>query len=412
MGFLFNKKKQEAVSSSNKENENLETNFSSGNIKITVSNDSNQEIKSKKKEIFKFVSIIISFVLIILTIICLCFSIANKTYKKNEADSYIILTNSNYTNSRNTYEQFGKENQKKINDYAILGNKLFISESKIVPSSISADKIECWNKTKNNFALWNLSTNTSEYHKTNFLNNKFYIDLSKCEEGDYLIYSQNDSNKVMNYSEVHPYSINSKESINLEFYTLPDEQGNRKKVKIRNNNISPFTIISIVNYGSKLPENYYDIVIFNEEYNSSTLEKVSSLKEDVNNNIKEIIDSINSNSKYKIKYVNTINDAIETNSVLSISLSSTLDNEYSTSVFIDKMNSNILSDGYLSSYDKNPEIRELTGYLDCAGMNYYNVIGNNISSPIDNKIGKEAYILNIQNEIDLNSKIIKFINSI
>lgn len=409
MAIFFNKKRQETIDEK-KEQKNESDFISNNNINITVSNDNKNDLK-QEKNIFKYLTIILSLILILLTIICCCFAISKKSYSKNENDNFITLTNKNYTNSKLIYDKFGKNNINKIKDYSLIGSKLFVSESKIVPESISSTLATRWTSNGNNFALYNLTNNTSEYHRTDFASEKFYIDLKNCEEGDYIIYNQNSTGQNISLTEINPYSISSENSINLIYYSLPNSNGQRKKIQIRNNKSTPFTIITVSNYGNNLPSNYYDGVISKEIFNYLNLEK-NEINENELTTIENQISILNSKSIYKIKFVNSLEQIYSTNAIFSLSLSSTIDSDYKTSIYISKENSNLLSDTSLKNYDKNPEIREITGYLDCAGMSYYDVVGNNIiSSSSSNHIGKEAYIIKINNILDLNTTISNFISS-
>ncbi len=410
---IFSNKKRQDKSEEKKELTQQKEFISSDNIKITVSKnheENSTKEKNKNNNLIKFITLFFSSLMIILTIICCSFAISKKSYSKNENDSFITLTNKNYTNSKLIYDKFGKDNQNKIKDYSLIGTKLFISESKIVPELLSNENSTKWTSNGNNFALYNLTNNTSEYHKTDFINEKFYINLANCEEGDYIIYNQSSTGQPLSISEINPYSIKSNDSINLTFYSLPNNEGTRKKIRLRNNKVSPFTIITVSNFGKNLPNNYYDCVISKEIYNYLTLEK-NQINENELNTIENQISDLNSKSVYKYKFVKSLDEINSTNAVYSICLSSTVDCEYKTSVYISKQNANILTDTSLKNYDKNPEIREITGYLDCAGMSYYDVIGNNIiGSSSSNQIGKESYILKVDNILDLNTTISNFIS--
>ncbi len=413
---MFKKKNKSNIDTSNQNQNEDSTNsrsFSAENININISTSSPNKEKegTKKSKLFglEIFTGIISVSLIIYSIFCISMAISSKSFHKQDANSYILLTNTNYSNSRITYEAFGKNNQNKLKDYAIIGNKLFLSEHKITNTMLENPSETGWISSNNNFSLLNLSTTASEYHKTNFANHLNYIDLSKCEEGDYLIYSQSSTNNpTKDYSSINPYSIDNDEAISLTFYTTPNNENQRKKITLKNNRVSPFTVITVVNCGSVLPSDYYDCVLSYQLYDTENLTSKSSPSDLEKNTLKTIVDFINKNTNYHFDFQTSMATIYKTKATFSFSLSTNLTKDYIGSVFICPDNASVFLDGELKGYDKNPEIRENTGYLDKAGEAYFGVVGNDLGLNDTYHLGKESYLINA-NDKDITSSIINLV---
>lgn len=412
---MFKKKKSMDGDISQIKPESDSQSFSSGNININITtNPENKTADTAKRKSFLGIKIftgIASASLMVYSIFCVSMAISSKSFHKQNIDSYILLSNTNYSNSRITYEAFGKNNQRKLKDYAVIGNKLFLSEHKITNTMFSNPDESGWISSNNNFSLLNLTTNASEYHRTNFANHLNYIDLSKCEEGDYLIYAQSSTNNpTKDYSSIHPYSIDIEESLSLTFYTTPNDSGQRKRVTLKNNKVSPFTVISISDCGSVLPSNYFDCVLSYQLYDTKDLHYISDPSDLEKNTLKTIVETINSSTNYRFDYQTTMNGIYNTNASYSFSLSRDMDTDYIGSVFICPNKSSVLESGELNGYDKNPEIRENTGYLDKAGQAYFDVVGNDLGTIDTNHLGKESYLVNA-NEKNITSAIIQLMDT-
>lgn len=361
----------------------------------------------------KWFTAIFSICFLTFSVFCVIMSINKISNSTNKKDNYITLTNSNYANSRKVYESFGTNNQNKLKDFAVIGNKLFLSEHKITANQLYENATNYWSSDNSNFSLLNLSTETSEYHKTNFANGVNFIDLSKCEEGDYLIYNQLTNNTPSkNNAEINPYSFFTNDSINLSFYSLPNKEGKRKKITIKNNKISPFTVITVLEVGSQLPLNTYDGILSYQIFDNYYLKENQTPGEAENSALEKIADQINKQTHFKFITSSSLLNMKSTKAVLSFSLSKDIEEDFISSIFISKNNSSVLQDGTLKGYDRNPEVRELTGYLDHAGQGYFDVIGNDIFPTDYDYLGKESYLLNISDATDLTTKIIDFLNSI
>ena len=420
--MFSNKKRKDAEEDAEKKSEDsiLDSDVSSGKVHITVtSKDSETKAEKptkKKNTALKFLTVASTVAMLSFSVYCISVGIYNASNRSDNDDGYLTLLNTNYSNSRISYERFGFENKGKLRDYAIIGNKLFLSENKITADCLTTEDSSNWisSAESSNFSLFNLTSEAHEAHRTDFASGRNYIDLSACEEGDYLVYPQSTSNKPSNgpYKDIHPYSILSSKTISMTFYSLPNKDGTRKRIRFRNNSQSPFTLITIQNCGSELPSGYYDAVIAYQEYDDLTLSRSTTPGTGEQSAGETIAKEISAQTDFRVKFENSIESTAKSNAPLSIFLAKDMNADYISSVFIDSVKASVLEDGYLKGYDRNPEIRELVGYLDQAGKSYRNVIGNDILSPVENRIGKESYLLNIQNQNDIRKSVVEFLNRI
>lgn len=382
---MFKKKK--------KENTKAEETAS---IHATMADSGHTEKENGKKSRFPLVVKIISSALVVSSAAFLCYSIylfIDDTKNSASDDAYITLNGKTIQESKNILSMFGDEKKNKAYDYAILGDKFFLSETKITPSILDGSATNYIGEGKNNLFLYNLTTNQSKFAlgETDIKNHQYYFDLSVLDEGDYLIYS--DEGSFSSLKDYNPYSLSCDKTIHYETYTLPNEDGIRKRITIRNNKESPYTILNVKKCGSTLPTKNYDLVVFKSEYDSS-LNKIEENDLESYNKARKVIEETYS-YKYKIKFASSLQEAYDTTATLSISLTGE-DMNY-MSIFSKKNSSflqaNTLSDNLLAGYDKNPEIRELSGYIGRAGENLSSVTGNATITHSDSHIGKDSYLI-------------------
>lgn len=384
-------------------------------INIVVNNIPETKAVPKKKSQVEITLKIISTALVLAllgTSIYAIYEVINEqAYAEEKDDSYILLNSKNFADSQAVYSKFGTadttiSNKLKIKDYALLGARLYLSESKITPSSLaSSDLTSVVGTGYSDIALFSLSTESSSPStlSTSFKNGKYYIDLSDCSEGDYLIFPiteyYDSTNNSLDMAKIYPFSINSSDAINTTFYSLPSEDGTRKRISLKNNTASPYTVISVVNCGSTLPTNYYDAVIYDAQYQESsdslTYQSSSSAER------LSVLSTIASNlevSRYKIKAVSSLVEAIEANSNISLALSNSISESrcsiYNSYGFSTLKTKTLSSNSQLGGYDFNPEIRETAGYLGLAGQAYAGIIGNDLVPSVSSKLGKESFIIN------------------
>ena len=98
------------------------------------------------------------------------------------------------------------------------------------------------------------------------LNQKCYLDFSLVSPGNYLVYPY--SGELSSTEQnIAFYSIDEEDAISETIYTLPDEKtGERKRISFLNNSLSPYTVIKVNEAGNQLPSDYYDMVLFYQEY--------------------------------------------------------------------------------------------------------------------------------------------------
>lgn len=419
--FSNKKRKDTEEETEKKKNDNiLDSDVSSGKVHITVTSKESEpkaEKKTKKKNTaLKFLTIASTIAMLSFSVYCISAGIYKAANQNDNDDGYLTLLNTNYSNSRISYERFGFENKGKLRDYAVIGNKLFLSENKITADCLTSKDSTNWisSDESSNFSLFNLTSQAHEAHRTDFANGRNYIDLSGCEEGDYLIYAQSTNNKPSTdpYKDINPYSILSSKTISLTFYSLPSKDGTRKRIRFKNNSQSPFTLITIQNCGSELPSGYYDAVIGYQEFDEKDLSKNNTPGTGEQSAGETIAHEISAQTNFKVRFEDSIESTAKTDAPLSIFLGKDMVSDYISSIFIDPEKASVLEDGNLKGYDRNPEIRELVGYLDQAGKSYRNVIGNDILSPVEERIGKESYLLNIQNQNDIRKSVVEFLSKI
>lgn len=317
-------------------------------------------------------------------------------------DSYITLNGKSITDSKKIYGEFGKSKQKKARDISLIGTKLFVSESKITPSLYASSDTEAISGSGNNFYLYNLTSDVplSATAKSDFAHHKFYIDLNGLEEGDYLLYSDPNSSADKK-SDINPYSLSFSAPLSLETYSLPDSKtGIRKRIRIRNNEASPYLLINVRQAGTTLASNYADAVLFassyQEEEDGVFTEKEGSAE--LNERLSSLQESLSQSGKYQIKVVSSLEEAISTHAPYAFALSEDITEDITSLYTLDEVTygdtycTNLLpSSSALAGYDANPEIRENTGYLDEAGRGYASVIGND-TTYFASYQGKESFL--------------------
>ena len=382
------------------------------NIQITL-NTPNANNQSEKKKVSTLIVKIISGTLVIASAALLCYSaflLINQSKESATNDSYITLNGKTIQESKTVYSEFGIQKKKKASDFALLGSKFFLSESKITPSLLSSGTEAVFGQGSKNLYLYNLTSKQSTFAlgQTDTDSHRYYIDLNGLSEGDFLCYSS--TGPFASNKDYHPYSLSTNQSINYTTYTLPNSDGIRKRITIRNNKESPYLLLNVKNCGSTLPTKNYDVVIFPAEYTKkdSTLEKTTTYTdkewESLTSTLTEKLPK-----RYKVKFASSLQEAYDTNATLSIAIGKQ-DGDY-TSTYIATSTSSYLTDtltdGTLKGYDTYPEIREMASYLGKAGENNSEVIGNDVETSSDLHTGKESYLLS---EDKIEEKIISLLS--
>lgn len=352
----------------------------------------NEPKKEKKFSFLRLFTLLLSLSCLAFSVYCVALRIVQGNGNGENANSYLTLTGKSINDSKAVYSTFGQKNKKKINDYAFVGTKFFLSEYKITPSTLKSKTFSS-DTTTTDFSLYDLTndTVTALSNRTAFSSNKFFIDFSKVSAGDYLIYPYYGDEKT---DKPDCYSLADESTVLTSIYTLPDSNGERKKVTLKNNASSPFTLITVKNCGSVIPDDYYDAVLFYQEYtDGKTASAVSSESVD---KLKSIQNSIYEENGYKIYVASSLEEAVNVNATVSLCVSSSQE-EIMTSLFTntnyDSYNVSALEESELVGYDEVPEIRECVGYLDHGGEGYVSVVGNSTVRKNTSRIGKESFLL-------------------
>ncbi len=360
------------------------------------------EKKEEKKEGFplagKIACSLICLSLLALSVYSLVSLIRQGTGGGKSKEDYIVLEGKNVNETRDFFNQtdkngnlkFSKDNKNKIKDYYFIGSKLFVSENKLTPSRYK-DNLVSMAEGKD-IALYSISSDVNYSYNSN-LSTKIsssiaYIDLNQAREGDYLLYPIGGTEDGQ--SGIAPYSIDSDEGIEESVYTLPDKEGKRKRVTLKNNRNSPYTILSVRNCGSHLPSNCYDILLRNQQYKETQdgYRPIDSSGEDLSSLAEKL-----GQDSLSVKAVSSLSEASKRKSSLLFTLPLEEGKGY-TSLFtpLTSLQTKVRESSDLKGYDAIPEIREAVGALEHAGEYYYNVPYNNVP-PSSAHIGKESILL-------------------
>lgn len=382
--MLFGKKKEE------KEAENT----APVNENTTIATEATTSDKKERKfSFFRLFTLLLSLSCLAFSVYCVALRIVQGNDDGNGVNSYLTLTDKSINDSKAVYSTFGQKNKKKINDYAFVGTKFFLSEYKITPSTLK-NKTFSSDAMTTDFSLYDLTndTVTALSNRTAFSGNRYYIDFSKVSAGDYLVYPYHGEEKT---EKPDCYSLADESTVSTSIYTLPDANGERKKVTFKNNAASPFSLFTVKNCGSVVPDDYYDAVLFYQEYTDESAVATKASEESIAK-LKSIQASILEENGYKIYVASSLEEAVNVTATVSLCVSSSQE-EVMTSLYTDTDYDSYLTSTLESSeligYDKVPEIRECVGYLDHGGEGYASVIGNSTVRKNTSRIGKEAFLL-------------------
>ena len=396
-------KKEDDLLSSGKE-KTIEND--SNQVKIVISNETLSPAKENKKtSVFRWFFRVLTLLLVIFLLVWSVISFVTLFKRTSRNDnSFILLDGKNQKQTTQILNAFGYDEQslskkRKIKDFYLIGSQFFASEVSLSPTVFSNPSAVAGNNA-DQLSLYNLSDDVSYSVKssTHFADKKYSIDFSLLDDGDYLLYSKGAS-VLTSKSAIYPYSIDSDETISLSGYTLPDRDGARKRITVKNNTNSPYTILSVFKAGSTLPSNVYDVVIY-PAYYSSNLEiamrkatrgemntLLSRMKED-----KTQIDI----DKYSIRVCNDIFEAKKINASISVAISLEDDMSFCSayySGFYPSFATKTLSDSPLIGYDYYPDIREMQGMISKASFSYPGVVGNNLFPVELSRTGKESFLI-------------------
>ena len=412
----------EVVTDTYSTNQNASSPFSNATLNINVNTnsknnddeDSGDSKKKKEKNIAKNISILLSFLLCGTLVGFALYSLISLPIKETTKikETYLNIKDYSYTQTVRALEEFDKKNSNKIKDFSVVGSKLFIGECKLTPD-VFLNPSSVYGENNIGVSLYEIKTDVfnSVNAKTNIIDNKYFIDFSLVDQGSYLIYPfAEESNPNNSKKNIAPYSIKSDKQIDISFYTLPNSStGTRKKVNIRNNNLSPFTLIDVIDVGTSLPAGYYDAVLFPSIYAENDGIKENAIDTEVSLDLKKAVESLvnalnsikTNNEKtnvYKIAYAESLIQANSTIANTAIAISDKINDNY-TSVYLNAdtykdFKIKVLEDSTtLPKYDFYPEIRELIGYLDNSGAAFGGIPYNDLVNKSDSILGKESIIV-------------------
>ena len=397
-------KKEDDVLSSGKE-KTIEND--SNQVKIVISNETLSPAKEDKKtSVFRWFFRVLTLLLVIFLLVWSVISFVTLFKRTSRNDnSFILLDGKNQKQTTQILNAFGYDEpqlskKRKIKDFYLIGSQFFASEVSLSPAVFSNPSAVAGNNA-DQLSLYNLSDDVSYSVKssTHFADKKYSIDFSLLDDGDYLLYSKGAS-VLTSKSSIYPYSIDSDETISLSGYTLPDRDGARKRITVKNKTNSPYTILSVFKAGSTLPSNVYDVVIY-PAYYSKNLE-IAMRKDTFVDEMNTLLSLMKEDKtqididKYSIRVCNDIFEAKKTNASISVAVSLEDDISFCSayySGFYPSFATKTLSDSPLIGYDYYPDIREMHGMISKASFSYPGVVGNNLF-PVDlSRTGKESFLI-------------------
>lgn len=339
------------------------------------------ERKYKAKKRVRGLLIGINVVLVGYLVFNVGYLISEKISLNNRDSSYISLYNTSKRDSQKMYDTYLISDEKgyittDLFDYGLYGDYLHLSSNRITPSNFSSIDSTYIRRVK----YFKEKLDVAYDSNNNFLFNKAYLDgglkLSLLEDGEYFLFD--DYVMETNYSDRHcAFKIRSAEMIQKTIYTLPDNNGLRKKVEVKSVDTSPCLVIS-VDEVETIESNYYDFVFIGDDFES----------------YQEQIDA-----KYKVYHAKNLLEAYLVNS----SYCFVLDDAYTDITGSNYINNSSVKKGevyggssLISNQDKNDYIRELGGHLTNAGTCINEEDTSFIIAPYKSKndVGKYTLLFN------------------
>ena len=278
-----------------------------------------------------------TFLIVINSILCfyLCFFIGKSIFDKVTAhdDEIVSLCGMSASKSIDRYNKLF-ESTYDLGDYFVYGNSLNLSQDKFdilnfVPLS-GLQIVSVCSASKNNETVYPLKDATQYVNEG--------LDLYSLEEGDYILTKDSKGIRVLS---------GSNQNVNT-LYTLPDEQGYRKEIKVYSYPTNPCLVIS-VNKVKKLPKNYYDFVFVSNSQNFEPIQDTFGKK--------YVIQLINENEELAVV------DSYNTSFVIKVEMTeNSADNKIIDSVFVNSaFTKQVEGTGTLAGYDTSYFVRELGG---------------------------------------------------
>lgn len=347
-----------------------------------------KKVRSKKR--IRGLLIFINVVLASYLVFEASMKIYNFASSLNNKEDIILLNNKNREESLKIYDQFlTKNNNQYINyeiyDIGIYGGYLHLSYTNMDNH---------FYQLKNNItSLINVTNNIyqntffNEETDENYLNTG--INLTKLENGDYILVNEYITSDDENNKHV-ALKLNNINDYEKTIYTLPNKNGERKKIVIKNKYSSPCLVISVSDINT-LPQNYYDFALIGEE------EKVSSFTKKFD--------------KYKIAHCSSLIDAFKTNSNYSLILKDVEKTLVPSQIKIKESFKDLVSNEnvVIDDYKYYEYVTELGGNLLHAGSCKEGVTSSFVVKPYLKGNDNGKYVVVINENID-QEELLKIIN--
>lgn len=264
-------------------------------------------------------------------------TVAKKIIEKRQViNSEIIQLNGKSSGkSKQIYEKYISSSID-VNDIALYGKYLLTSSSRVQYDDLNYES-DVWliNLLSNPFVVEN------NLRKT--LGDKIdeQIDLFDLEVGDYMMcksFKTSDNKGIC-------YHYTGEELLEETIYSFPDENNHRKKISVKGKGSSPAIVVSVEAI-NLLPKNHYDFVVIGKE------EKFDIFK----------------NTKYQVKYVDTLKEAYQVNASYAINVLDIEGIYTSNYVSAETLKPGLIeSTSVYNKLDEDNVIRELGGYVFNAG---------------------------------------------
>ncbi len=209
----------------------------------------------QKKRIRGFLIVVNAIVLayLLYSIGDMVFSFATTYFTEKDGD-IILIRNKNEEESKAIYDKY-IDKVVVANDYGIYGNYLHLNEHHIENKYFTSFERLVFVKVSDD----------TEYESKHdmILDGQFLdrgYDLSALSEGDYIVsvYKKNETYKTEEKQKI--VKLASSSPIERTIFTLPDQDGIRKKITIKNKITSPCMVVSVKEV-TKLDDDYYDLVV-------------------------------------------------------------------------------------------------------------------------------------------------------
>lgn len=307
-------------------------------------------IKATQRKRIRAVLIVINALLLSYFTFLLVTSIVDfvKTNLNDGSDDIICINDKSQNTSKNIYDRYIYD-YTEINDYALYGNYLYLSDTHVTPTNTYYEdelllvKLE----TKPSVVYWKPDTIKLGVSLEQGINL-----FSITDPGDYIIAKYESPDKIsLNNYKYNAYHYNGEKLFSETIFTLPNEKGVRRQITVQGKASSPAIVISVKETTS-FPDDYYDFVLIGE---GSVKEELTSYK------------------NYKVKYCTSSSPLVEAylvNSTYCINTTSSEDETIVSSSFINiegTSNCEKIEGGVYDTFDKDNYIRELGGYIFNAG---------------------------------------------